>query len=285
MEKDQKQLFKSIKRATILSGIGMGLMLGLIMGLSVSEVVKVIMGALTAILGAFLGFDKKSFTGMASEEYEKEKENLLFTALRVGWFGFAVVAGILSGMLIRTHEVFTPSVEKSVQEWTDAGYDPVYARKLVTFQRLAINPTSGEIGPITEITKQHNSSLFSAVEIEKLCIKIDPDKWDSWKLAKERITDLNIPAITTLINEIENNVPEAQRFDFLRGLRELVCEMDANKKKTINNKYCGFGTDIAQWKANSATSSIALAIEKLPVDKQKNMMTVFADMVCKLEKQ
>ena len=64
MEKEEKKLFSRIKTATVLSGIGMGLLLGLIMGLSVSEVVKVIMGTLTALLGAFMGFDKRSFSGM-----------------------------------------------------------------------------------------------------------------------------------------------------------------------------------------------------------------------------
>jgi len=39
METEDKRLIRSIKRATILSGIGMGLLLGIIMGLSVSETV------------------------------------------------------------------------------------------------------------------------------------------------------------------------------------------------------------------------------------------------------
>jgi hypothetical protein len=281
MDKEEKQLFNSIKMATVLSGIGMGLLLGLIMGLSVSEVVKVIMGALTALLGVFLGFDKRSFSGMSDEEYQKDKRNTLFTALRAGWFGLAVVVGILLGMWIRTNEVFTISVARSVKQWTDAGYDPEYARKLVTFQRLAINPNSGELGPTTEVQRGHQSNLFSAEQIESLCGAIDPDQWNNdWKIAREKISALNNTSLTKLLASIEENVPENQRFDFLYGLRFLVCSM----KENPNAKFCQFGTDISKWQNNEVTSRIAGEVAKLPAENQKKMMGVLADMVCHLEK-
>ena len=128
MEKDEKKLHGSIQRATILSGIGMGLLLGVIMGLSVSEVVKVIFGILTAMLGAFLGFDKRSFAGMESAEYQKEKENTLFTALRAGWFGIAVVAGIFLGIFFRNDEGFTNYMGKNDQRYTQSAVQPRHNR-------------------------------------------------------------------------------------------------------------------------------------------------------------
>lgn len=280
MEKEEKKLLNSIKRATILSGIGMGLLLGLIMGLSVSEVVKVIMGTLTALLGAFMGFDRRSFAGMTEEEYHKEKQNSLFTALRAGWFGIAVVAGILFGMWIRTNEVFTVSVARSVKQWTDAGYDSTYARKLVTYQRLAINPNSGEIGQATEVQRGHQSNLFSAEEVENICGVIDPDRWNNdWKLAKEKITDLKILPLTSLLEVAEANIPENQRFDFLYGLRYLVCSMKENKE----TGFCQYGSDLSKWQNNEVTSRIAVEIIKLPAENQKKMMEALNNLVCQLE--
>lgn len=145
MGTEDKKLVTSIKRATILSGIGMGLLLGIIMGLSVSETVQTIFGVLTTILGAFLGFDKRSYAGMEASEYEKEQHNTLFTALRAGWFGIAVVLGILSGIGIRTQEIFEIPVSKKVKQLTDAGFEPEYARKLIAYWKFAINPKTGEL--------------------------------------------------------------------------------------------------------------------------------------------
>jgi len=281
MEKEEKKLFTSIKRATILSGIGMGLLLGLIMGLSVSEVVKVIMGTLTALLGAFMGFDKRSFAGMTEEEYHKEKQTSLFTALRAGWFGIAVVAGILLGMWIRTNEVFTVSVARSVKQWTDAGYDSAYARKLVTYQRLAINPNTGETGPTTEVQRGHQSNLFSAEQVASICGAVDPDLWNNdWKIAKEKMTELNIKPLTSLLPVIEDNIPDNQRFDFLSGLRFLICSMKENPK----TDFCSFGTDVSQWQNNEVTSRIAVEVVKLPAANQKKIMAALNNLVCQLEK-
>ena len=282
MEKEEKKLFNSIKKATILSGIGMGLLLGLIMGLSVSEVVKVIMGTLTALLGAFMGFDRRSFSGMTEEEYQKEKQTSLFTALRAGWFGIAVVAGILLGMWIRTNEAFTISVERSVKQWTDAGYDSAYARKLVIYQRLAINPNTGETGPTTEVQRAHQSNLFSAEEVASLCANIDTSNWHSdWNLAKEKITELQMPSLTRLLTEIEENIQDKQiRFEFLGGLRYLVCTM---KFENFNTQICTFGTDLKKWKNYDASSQIALVVEKLPSENQGKIMKTLNELVCKLE--
>ena len=281
MEKEEKKLFDSIKRATILSGIGMGLLLGIIMGLSVSEVVKVIMGTLTAMLGAFMGFDKRSFAGMTEEEYLKEKQTSLFTALRAGWFGIAVVAGILFGMWIRTNEVFTISIEKSVKQWTDAGYAPDAARSFVTFQRLGINPKSGELGPVTELQRVHSSNLFSSEQAENLCGATDPDQWNhDWSIAKQSILAMNNKSLITLTEAIEANVDEKSRFDFLSGLNTLLCFMGKN-----TTEFCKLGADLGAWRTEKATAPIANEITRLPLDKQQVMLEAFAELVCQLEKK
>jgi len=281
MEKEEKRLFAELKRATVLSGIGMGLLLGIIMGLSVSEVVKVIMASLTALLGVFLGFEKRSFTGMDGEEYKKDNHNTLITALRSGSFGIAVVAGILFGMWIRTNEVFTISVKESVEQWTDAGYEPDYARKMVAFQRLGINPTTGEVGPMTELQRGHQSNLFSAEDVESLCATIDPDLWNNdWQKAKNDLIALKKAPLTDLVSAIENNVPESQRFEMLTGLRYLVCSM-----KGVKTGVCAFGTNLSKWGSYEMTSPIAAEVSKLPSENQENLMKALSHLVCELERE
>jgi hypothetical protein len=280
MGTEDKKLITSIKRATILSGIGMGLLLGIIMGLSTSEVVKTIFGVLAGLMGAFLGFDKRSYAGMEASEYEKEKYNTLFTAIRAGWFGLAVVFGILSGMLIRTQEIFELSVAERVTQWTKAGYDPDYARKLVTYKIFAIDPNTGELGPVTEVQKAGMAALFNAEDRAGLCGAIDTDNWNNdWQTAKDALLELKNEPLTKLVAAIEFNVPEDQRFDFLKALRILVCEM---KMKTT--RFCELGSDISKWQGNEDTSPIANEVERLNPANQKRMMDVLSSMVCQLEK-
>lgn len=282
MEKEEKRMLASMKRAVILSGIGMGLLLGLIMGLSVSEVVKAIMATLTAALGAFLGFEKRSFSGMDNEEYKKDKNETLLTSLRAGWFGLAVVAGILGGMWIRTNEVFTIPVKKSVDQWREAGYDSSTALKFVAYQRLGINPTTGETGEIGEMQRAHQSNLFSAEDIESLCSSIDPDNWNNdWEKAKGEMLALDKSALTTLVSTIEMTIPENNRFEFLGGLRFLVCSMKTSTTKTA---HCKLGEDLMKWQENEMTSRIAVEVEKLPPASQMKIMRSLSNLVCELEK-
>jgi hypothetical protein len=278
METTEKKLVRSIKIATIFSGLGMGLLLGIIMGLSASEVVQTIFGVLTALLGAFLGFDRRSFSGMEAEEYEKEKYNALYTGLRAGSFGVAVVVGILSGMYIRTQEVLTMSVEERVKQWTDADFEPEYARKLVAYQMLSIDPRTGETGPLTEVQRITQGALFNAAQRASLCGTIDPGNWNGdWQKAKTAMLDLDMDPVTELVKVIESDVPVAIRFDFLWGLRVLVCEMS---EKT----FCQFGTDLQLWLNDNDTHTIADEIVKLNIDSQRKVMRVLSDMVCQLEK-
>lgn len=281
MEKEERKLLIGIKRATILSGIGMGLLLGVIMGLSVSEVVKVIFGILTAMLGAFLGFDKRSFAGMEAAEYQKEKENTLFTALRAGWFGLAVVAGIFLGMYVRTQEVFTISVSESVKQYTKAGYAPEEARKLVLFQRLGINPTTGELGPVTEVQRAHQSNLFSAEQAQELCGATDPDQWNNdWELASKELIALDPNIMTAVVEETGNSVPADHRFAILKALNKLFCQLGTGK-----TNFCALGTDLNQWKKEPSLSLMVSELTKLEEKSRQKMLIVLSELVCKVENE
>jgi uncharacterized membrane protein (Fun14 family) len=279
MENEDKKLMNAMRRAAVLSGIGMGLLLGLIMGLSVSEVVKTIMAALTALLGVFLGFDKRNFAGMDKETYQKDKNETLLTSLRAGWFGLAVVAGILFGMWVRAQEVFTLSIEKRVQQYTDAGFDTTYALKLVAYERLGIDPTTGEAGEIGILQRGHQSNLFSAEDIESLCSNIDPDLWnDDWETAKQKMLELDVSPLSALVKEIEDNVPAGERFGLLGALRFMVCTMQREE-----TNICKLGADVNNWRDYNATSRMAIEVEKLPPVNQRNMMNSLSKLACQLE--
>ncbi len=279
MENEDKKMMTSLKRAAILSGTGMGLLLGLIMGLSVSEVVKVIMGSLTVLLGAFLGFDKRNFSGMDKETYTKDKNETLLTSLRAGWFGLAVVTGILVGMWIRAQEVFTIPIEKRVEQYTNAGYDSTYALKLVAYERLGINPITGEAEEITMLQRSHQSNLFSAEDIKSLCSNVDPDLWNNdWEKAKQEMQELGVSSLTTLVTVAENNIPEDERFEFLAALRYMVCMMQRQE-----TALCKMGADIDKWRDFNVTKPLAEEVEKLPEANQKNMMNALSKLVCQLE--
>jgi uncharacterized membrane protein (Fun14 family) len=279
MEIGDKKLMTSMRRAAVLSGIGMGLLLGLIMGLSVSEVVKTIMAALTVLLGAFLGFDKRNFSGMDKETYQKDKNETLLTSLRAGWFGLAVVAGILFGMWVRTNQVMTMSVEKSVQQWIDAGYDSVYARKLVAYERLAINPNTGETGEIGEMQRRHKAGLFNAETVTSISDALDPLNYrNNWEFASQELLHLQNAALTELVNEIEINIPENDRFAFLGSLDDLVSSL--TEKTTL----CKLGSDLKKWEENEVTNPVAVQVMKLPPKNQNKIMNSLSKLVCDLEK-
>lgn len=280
MEKEERKSFNSLKRATVLSGIGMGLLLGLIMGLSASEVVKVVMAALTALLGVFFGFEKRSFSGMQKEEYEKDKNETLLTSLRSGWFGLAVVAGILFGMWIRTNEVFTIPVEKSVQQWINAGVDSAYARKLVIYERLAIDPNTGEAGEIGDMQRKSQSALFNSKTIKSINNAIDTLYWENnWEFAKQELNNVGNSALSELVTSVEINIPEKDRFAFMGSLRYLVTRI------TEKTTFCKFGTDLKKWEENEITSSIAAQVQKLPAANQNEIMLSLSKLVCDLEKK
>lgn len=136
------------------------------------------------------------------------------------------------------------------------------------------------MGATTEVQRKGQAALFSAEDRATLCGAIDPDNWDNnWQTAKTALLELDKEPVARLVAAIEQYVPEDQRFDFLRALRILVCEM--NSKTT---DLCNLGSDISKWHANEETAAIASEVAKLPADNQMRMMEVLSAMVCQLEK-
>jgi uncharacterized membrane protein (Fun14 family) len=154
--------------SSLYAGIGLGLLLGLIMGLSISPTVKIVMGAFAGIIGGLLGLDNKL------KKTETSDQGTMAKNVKLGSFGLAMVAGILFGMKVRTHELFSPTINDRVNVWLDAGYDSIAARKFVAFEKLGIDPLSGEVKVSGgEIQKSNTSALFNTNSQKDLSTRMD----------------------------------------------------------------------------------------------------------------
>jgi hypothetical protein len=183
-------------------------------------------------------------------------------------------------MFIRTHEVFTPSVASHVNEWTEAGFEPEYARKLVLYQRLAINPKSGEMGPVTEAQRGYQSNLFSSEQALNLCGETDPEQWNKdWNVAKNAIKGLKDTSLVGLIDVADTAIPELKRFEFLKALNTLLCQMGRS-----DTKLCELGTDLDAWKKDVLGAEMAGVVASATADKQVDLLKKLSELVCTLEK-
>ncbi len=98
------------------------------MGLSTSPTVSVVIGALATGLMALLGI--------------RDGENTQEQAASIGAFGLAAAAFALLGMYWRVNDSFSPSLNESIQCYTEAGFEEGDARSYVLYERLGIVPES-----------------------------------------------------------------------------------------------------------------------------------------------
>lgn len=206
----------------IFSGFGIGLLVGILLGLSVTPVVGIVVGSLAAVLAVFLGLKDN----LKQEINAIRNFQIQINALRAGSFGVAVVLGILLGLYLRTNETLSQAVEKQVQQWTKAGYDTTYARQLVVYQKLGINPTTGEIDKLNEIVKTKVSALMSDKQHQDLCNQIDPIRYGNdpqqilYVLKKS-----NTKQLIQLAETIEKYVPAEHQLEILEAIRGVICTL------------------------------------------------------------
>jgi hypothetical protein len=211
----------------IFAGAGMGLLVGLIIGMSVSPVVQVILGALASLLGAFLGLQDGKLSGQETEGEQNAVVKNRITSLRVGSFGFAVALGILCGIYFRTHDVLSMSVEQQVKQWTNAGYTPEEARKLVAFQKLGINPQTGAVEAVSDLQKKGVTALYNVQDhAEDLCSDLNPELF-GYDVAEILIAYRNKEDIETFTDlaDIIERIPADKQLDTLQALWEGICEL------------------------------------------------------------
>lgn len=257
----------------------MGLLLGMIMGLSISPTTKIVMGVLAAGLGTFLGFDKSAFKGEDTNDSQAGRKNFL-RELRVGSFGFAVVAGIIFGLTIRTNEMFSPTIAESVAKWTEAGYSPAEARQFVALERLRIDPKTGEVREITDADKTRISALFSAEKKITLSELIEAESWAAnMDGAISKANALDLVELENLLTAINNNAPPRMHQPVLENLKILA--------KTIEQgaaRACHLAAEPGEWR-DQTFAEISSILREIENPGEKSVLAdAIKTLLCSLEK-
>ncbi|HEY5738779.1 MAG TPA: hypothetical protein VIW27_03580 [Gammaproteobacteria bacterium] len=264
--------------SVLFAGLGMGLLIGLIMGLSISPTTKIVMGVLAAGLGAFLGFDQRAFKASSSDNPQAGRSDLL-RELRVGSFAFAVIAGILLGMTIRTNELLLPTISESVKKWTDAGYTVEVARQFVALERLRIDPKTGEVRDLTDADKSRITALFSSQKQIAFSHLIRPKEWaadmDS-AIAEARALELS--DLENLLTAIYNNAPEESRELLLAGIKQLAEHVESGSRFA-----CSLADEPEQWRNEAVAGILPLLMAIDSPNERSAIGRATRALLCKLE--
>ncbi len=228
-----EQVMKPRSFPQIFAGAGMGLLVGLIIGLSVSPVVQVILGALASLLGAFLGLQDWKISEQGATLQDGANQAMIkatLTGLRMGSFGFAVAAGILLGIFFRTHGVLSVPVEQEVAKWIEAGYSADYARKLVAFEKLGINPETGTVEATTALQNKGQTVLFSDLDAQKLCDDLEPSQYgENIETILEAYRAYGDDAVVNLAGMIEKMPPD-QQLPLHFAVWEVICGFNVTEQ-------------------------------------------------------
>ena len=268
MSKNTKLILSSIY-----SGVGFGLLLGLIMGLSISPTVKIVMGALTSILGGLLGLENK-IGKSESQDYSAIERNM-----KLGSFGFAVVLGIIAGINIRTHDLFAPSIKESMTKWVSAGYDSASARKYVAYEKLLIDPETGNVlKDVSDIQKKGVSGLFNDGSSVDLSTELDTAVFNGdIKSAKEKLELFEIKALDDLLDKVESNLPKQSHMSFLASLQQMVAKVEKEEKS-----YCKLSDDITEWN-DPTTSNLSLLLLDMEYQSRTDLIAQIKTFFCNIE--
>ncbi|MEP2026613.1 MAG: hypothetical protein ABJH98_02060 [Reichenbachiella sp.] len=259
--------------SNIYAGIGMGLLMGLIIGLSVSPTVKLVMGSLVGIMGGFLGFENKI------GQRDSNENSSLLSNIKLGSFGLAVAGGILWGLTIRTHDLFAPTLSERIQVYTEAGYDSLAARKYVLYEKLGIDPKTGEtMKEQGAIQRSNTSALFKSSDTKGLSEQMDPDLWKGnvnkmvagWQ-------KLNLPTLHELTQHALNILPKEDQLAFLSKIQLMVFQVEENK-----SSYCQLSDNMMNWEGKTS-KEVADLLVTTPYQKRMILVESIKKFFCSIE--
>lgn len=166
----------------LLAGGSIGALLGFSMGLSSSPVVSTVLAAIGAALLALLGL-RGSTPDLPGSSLTRTN------ALTVLGFGVFAALGIVGGLLVRTHDLLSPSLVQQRNELKEAGFSDEEAHTILLYRQygpaLATNldkrsnpvvpPKTSEPSPsgVNPLTKE--TLLFAMTADE--CLKLDPSQY------------------------------------------------------------------------------------------------------------
>jgi hypothetical protein len=161
----------------IAAATGIGALLGMLVGMSTAPVVANLVATFTAAAVAFLGLRGSATApvaapGAPAPAAAPASSNTLH--IRIAAFAIAAIAGILVGVYIRAHDLFSPTAAQRVRAWQEAGVPRRDAVKLLMF-REGIVPEGWKVDPKHAPTTQSLSVLYSATVEE--WEEADPKRW------------------------------------------------------------------------------------------------------------
>ncbi len=255
----------------IFAGVGIGLLLGIIMGLSVSPVVLTVMGALTGLLGAVLGLENKIGNSEDNQASDIAKN------IKVGAFGFAVIAGIFFGMNVRTHSKIGPTISERIDKWEKAGYDPEVAKRYVAYELLSIDPKTGSATVLTgEVQKGTQAVLFNSEQTLELAAVMDTTLFGGKiKYAMEELGKFENPDLDKLLATVATDLPENKHMIFIDLLQRMVLETEDS------DMYCKLPENMMDWD-DEYLKELAVIIGELDNNKQKDLISKTRKLFCTL---
>jgi len=210
---------------------------GLLVGLSVSPVVSGVLTTLGGLLGAMLGLQTND-----AADASPGLGRFSINGIRIGVFGLACVAGVLTGLVIRVQDVLAVPLDQQVARWVDAGYSKKEARTFVAFQTTGLTLGGKDSAPSQvvsgDVQKQHMSVLFNALSDVNLCEQVRLDQYgDDPKQRAEQMLSayhrLNLDDAkdkhTPLYKELGQlagrleQLPEPAQLEIMQSVEGILC--------------------------------------------------------------
>jgi hypothetical protein len=196
------------------AGIALGILVGGLVGLSTSPVAANFLGAMTALLVAFFGL-RGSNAG--AEDDSGNATTSAAGSIRIAAFSLACLIAIVLSVAARTHDLFSPSAQAQVQQWTSAGYSAQEARQLAAYKMIGILPARSTAA--TAAPNASSSVLFGSAADE--CRQLDPS---SFANIHEMTNALHLASGRwQQLGGALDQLPEANRLAMAQASWELAC--------------------------------------------------------------
>jgi hypothetical protein len=202
-------------RKHIVAGGSLGALLGVVLGLSTASTVGSVVASLSALLVAFFGL-RTHKDGLAEMDSTQ--------AARISSFALCCIAGIVVGLLVRTHQWLSPSLKDRKDAFVEAGFTQDEARKLVAAMDLqalgakaaddkkeekANGESSHESGNASGGGAWFVTSLFSdAKKKEDACSILRAASFATGQAALEKMRSTNEPYWLNAATQVEQSAKD-----------------------------------------------------------------------------
>lgn len=175
--------------SVILSSLGMGLLIGVLVGLSASPVIGMLVAAITGLLSTFVGLLPIKSTENTPDS--KNTDWLRLSGIRAGLFGLFCLLGVFIGLVVRTHNLLSPSESALVkfhQDLLTVGFTEQQARQLLL--------TKAGTLAASETPNSSDSVLFTLTSEQ--CANLNPAAFSTLQAAAEHYRLQGLSALADL---------------------------------------------------------------------------------------